>query len=47
MRINRDVVRIVVPPLLAAGLVIGLIHPADTAPLPTPSADVAVQPVHR
>jgi hypothetical protein len=35
MRITRDTVRFVAPPLLALGLVVGLAHPADAAPAPT------------
>ena len=41
MRITRDTVRFVAPPLLALGLVITLAHPADAAPAPTaPTAAV-------
>jgi hypothetical protein len=42
MRLTRDTVRIVVPPLLALGLVAALAHPADAAPVP-PRPGVAAQ----
>ncbi len=34
MRLTRDTARIVVPPLLALGLVAALAHPAEAAPAP-------------
>jgi hypothetical protein len=40
MRIDRDTVRIVVPPLLALGLVAALTHPADAMPVPSPTSVV-------
>jgi len=45
MRIDRDVIRIVVPPLLAVGLVAALVHPLDP-PAPVPAGAVAIQVDH-
>lgn len=35
MKVSRDTVRIVVPPLLALALVAVVTHPADAIPTPT------------
>jgi hypothetical protein len=43
MRIDRDTVRVVVPPVLALGLVALLVHPVDAlAPAQAPVAPVSV-----
>ncbi len=47
MRITRDTVRIVVPPLLALGLVAALAHPADAAPVPASVQTSVAQTVGR
>ena len=47
MRITRDTVRIVVPPLLALGLVAALTHPADAAPVPASGQQSVAQSVGR
>lgn len=41
MRISRDTVRIVVPPLLALGLVAAITHPVDAVPTAPQSVSVA------
>ena len=47
MRITRDTVRIVVPPLLALGLVAALAHPADAVPVPASVQTSVAQTVGR
>ncbi|MFC6236586.1 hypothetical protein [Longivirga aurantiaca] len=47
MRITRDTVRIVVPPLLALGLVAALAHPADAGPAPVQQRTPVAQTVGR
>lgn len=43
MKVDRDTVRVVVPPVLALGLVVLLVHPTDTlAPASSPAAPVSV-----
>lgn len=43
MKVERDTVRVVVPPILALGLVALLVHPTDTLPqAPAPLAPVSV-----
>lgn len=46
MKVSRDTVRIVVPPLLALGLIAVLTHPADASPAPVPQT-VSVATVDR
>lgn len=46
MRVSRDTVRIVVPPLLALGLIAVVTHPADATPTPAPQT-VSVATVDR
>jgi len=49
MKVDRDAVRVVVPPVLALGLVVLLVHPTEAlAPAPGPAAPVSVSvPVGR
>jgi hypothetical protein len=43
MKVERDTVRVVVPPILALGLVVLLVHPTDTLQqVPGPVAPVSV-----
>ncbi|MGD9954909.1 MAG: hypothetical protein AB7O74_02710 [Candidatus Nanopelagicales bacterium] len=42
MKITRDTVRLVVPPLLALGLVAVVTHPADAVPASSPQPVAAV-----
>lgn len=46
MNVSRETVRIVVPPLLALGLIAVVTHPADAAPTPAPQS-VSVASVGR
>jgi hypothetical protein len=46
MNVSRETVRIVVPPLLALGLIAAVTHPADAAPTPAPQS-VSVASVGR
>ena len=43
MRARRDVIRAVVPPLLALGLVALLVRPVDSVPQPVAPPSVATQ----